>query len=211
MKGWFYSMKNKFFQTSDLSTDNFFYTIPDHWWSRKYEYPFAFKFAKGGVVLDAACGVAHPLKFELLKAADEVYACDLDDLSKQNIIDSLKYDVEVVLEDYSFIDQINFAQCGIEDMPYESNKFDTIFCISVIEHLPEDIIIKSLKEFYRTLKPGGTLVITADYPSVAPMLLLGMARAVGFSIDEYDYLIPQNLLYHPGWRLGCFSMVLNKE
>lgn len=203
-------MKNRFFKTTDLQVDEFFYKIPDHWWSRKFEYPFAFQFAKGGVVLDAACGVAHPLKFELLKVSDEVYACDLDDLSKDHIIKSLKYDVDVELEDYSFIDKVKFTNCEIELMPYEDNKFDTIFCISVIEHLPEDIIIKSLKEFYRTLKVGGTLVITADYPYVPPMMLLIIAKTIGFTIDEYDYSIPENLLYHPGWGLGCFSMVLNK-
>ena len=45
-----------------------------------------------------------------------------------------------------------------DDIPYESNTFDCIFCGDVIEHVysPDHM----LEEFYRVLAPKGVLVLT---------------------------------------------------
>lgn len=41
---------------------------------------------------------------------------------------------------------------------FESNSFDTVFAISILEHLKSDQLESALKEISRVLKPGGQLV-----------------------------------------------------
>lgn len=45
-------------------------------------------------------------------------------------------------------------QVDITNIKFEENKFDYIFCIHVLEHIPDDI--KAMQELYRVLNPGGT-------------------------------------------------------
>ncbi len=56
------SLTSRFVQLSDDQSDYFVYKMPGEWWSRKYEYEWASQFChESQVVLDAACGVEHPL------------------------------------------------------------------------------------------------------------------------------------------------------
>ncbi|MDL2246066.1 class I SAM-dependent methyltransferase [Methanobrevibacter sp. OttesenSCG-928-K11] len=45
----------------------------------------------------------------------------------------------------------------IQDIPYEDNYFDLIYCSNVLEHVPDDN--KAMNELYRVLKPGGLALI----------------------------------------------------
>ena len=49
----------------------------------------------------------------------------------------------------------------ITDIPVEDASFDHVLCSEVFEHIkyPD----KALAEFYRILKPGGTVIITAPF------------------------------------------------
>lgn len=47
-------------------------------------------------------------------------------------------------------------------MNFPDNYFDRVFCLSVIEHIPEKDWKKCIQEFERVLKPKGRLVITID-------------------------------------------------
>lgn len=49
-------------------------------------------------------------------------------------------------------------------IPVENESFDAIMCVEVLEHLPEPA--KAIKEFFRILKPGGKLLITAPFCSL---------------------------------------------
>lgn len=197
---------NKFFTTSDQKINELIFPLePIFFWSRLYEYPFALQYAKG-TVLDAACGLEHPFKFALDKKAD-VYACDLY-YSPEKLNEAVKRQFHAEVPK----NKITFTQSDISNLPYENNKFDTIFCISVLEHLNTDTLIKSLEEFYRTLKYDGKLVLTVDYPMIEPHILLRVAQDIGFTIGEYDYTIPDNAIYSDAWgvRIKCFSMVLQR-
>lgn len=57
------------------------------------------------------------------------------------------------------IDNIHIAQGSIEDLPYDENMFDAVFCYSVLFLTDYK---KALQEFYRVLKPGGKLYFTAN-------------------------------------------------
>ena len=49
-------------------------------------------------------------------------------------------------------------------IPEKDKSFDAIMCIEVFEHIPEPI--KAIKEFYRLLKRGGYLILTAPFCSL---------------------------------------------
>ncbi len=51
-------------------------------------------------------------------------------------------------------------QRDLTDTQMPDNHFDTVICMDVIEHLPDDILDKGLKEFYRILNNEGKLLIT---------------------------------------------------
>jgi len=56
---------------------------------------------------------------------------------------------------------------SLEDIPFDDNSFDSIFCNAVLEHVPNVHIVMS--ELGRVLKPGGHLV--AGVPFLQPMHL----------------------------------------
>jgi len=45
------------------------------------------------------------------------------------------------------------VKADIQDLPFEDNSFDVIFCNHVLEHVEDDKI--ALAELYRVMKPGG--------------------------------------------------------
>ncbi|MBE6501052.1 MAG: glycosyltransferase [Methanobrevibacter thaueri] len=53
----------------------------------------------------------------------------------------------------------------VQDIPYEDNYFDLIYCSHVLEHVPDDK--KALSELYRVLKPGGTALILVPINGIA--------------------------------------------
>lgn len=58
---------------------------------------------------------------------------------------------------------IQYSSDSIAKMHFKDNFFDKVFCISVIEHLPEEIMIEGIKEMARVLRKDGLLTITFDY------------------------------------------------
>lgn len=68
--------------------------------------------------------------------------------------------------------QVTFEVADAENLPYESEGFDRVFCSLGLMHFPD--AEKALQEFKRVLKPGGKLVVSvwaeedkAPYISVA--------------------------------------------
>lgn len=49
----------------------------------------------------------------------------------------------------------------LKDLPFEANTFDVIFLNSVFSHMLEKDVRFYLAQFFRTLKPGGTVYMTA--------------------------------------------------
>ncbi|OAS20631.1 class I SAM-dependent methyltransferase [Paenibacillus oryzisoli] len=211
---------SRFFTYDDTKNQDIFYRLPDHWWSRHYEYIWASHFVKkDDIVLDAACGLGHPFKYYLADKCREVYACDMDErlLDTNEIIKELEYYLGK-----EHIDQINlptlsipkFAVSDISNLPYDDGKFDVVFCISVMEHIEDtEVQLRSLQEFKRVLKDHGKLIITVDYPDVHVEGFLSLIAASGLQlVGDHDFTKPVNAITsdYYGRDLWCIRFVLEK-
>lgn len=207
---------SRFFTVDDKRIDKVVFPLPTYWWSRFYEYAWASEFCrKTDVVLDAACGIPHPFKFYLSHHSKVIYAVDKDerieDFSK--IIDEIEkvYGNDAVRDYPENLDNpIKYRQASITALPYKNGMFDKIFCISALEHMTDEKKLEALKEFNRTLKKSGMVILTLDYPDTTIEKMESIANEAGLKLaGEKDMTIPQNAI-HWEHKLYCFRMVLVK-
>lgn len=102
----------------------------------------------------------------------------------------------------SQIENVNIASCNLEHetLPYEDGFFDVIFSKSVLEHIKNTD--NFISEAYRTLKPGGVMIIMVpdwqsqmknfydDYTHVKPFTIKSINSALkinGFSNIRVSY------------------------
>jgi len=91
---------------------------------------------------------------------------------------------------------VKYFPDSLDKMRFEDQFFDRVFCISVIEHLPEQIAYAGMREMSRVLKKGGLLVVTVDNdgPHVNPALRGKhgeLIAATGLSLcGESDFVVP---------------------
>lgn len=57
-----------------------------------------------------------------------------------------------------FLDDVDFPKEDIQQLSFESERYDVALCNHVIEHVPEDS--KAVSEIARVLKPGGVAIFT---------------------------------------------------
>ena len=224
---------SRFFLKSDTYSRHFFFDLPNRWWSRFYEYPWASQFVNSDdIVLDAACGISHPLKFKLSEVCKNVYACDLDKrITQPNLIlQDIQKEYNIAIRDIpsNVIMSINYEYANVTSLPYKNKFFTKIFCISVLEHLKDSIntannvkkawkwrffkrkeILNSLKEFRRVLSDEGLIVLTFDFPRInLDYLQLAIYEAGLQFAGKIDFRIPNNSVYSPENKLYCFRAVL---
>lgn len=214
------TLTSRFFVQSDPVTRKLVVDIPREWWSRFYEYEWASRFCESGdVALDAGCGLEHPFKFHLADVCREAHACDLDPAihmlnDKDHLARTFRDfgcpDPEGLARRY--LNKVRYACCSITDLPYENKKFDKVYCISVLEHLPVRDISLSLREFQRTLKDDGLIVLTLDYPTVDLRLLTSVAAELGLAFaGDVSLTKPADAVYSRLYNLYCFRAVLRKQ
>ncbi|MBD7936674.1 MULTISPECIES: class I SAM-dependent methyltransferase [Cytobacillus] len=217
-------MKNitdsRFIATDDPKSQQFVFQLPKEWETRPYEYEWAKNFAdKNDIVLDAACGLGHPLKFYLGEKCKHTFACDIDErlLDNRAILLDMKetYTHDEIQEEHvqRLLNSVSMSCCSLTDLPYSNQLFDKIFCISVIEHLNIEDIYKSLVEFKRVLKEDGLIILTCDYPTIDLDIFNRIINEAELTFFEnVSFTRPPNVLTSTIWgELNCFRAVLKKK
>ena len=121
---------------------------PDAAPDRKMEYPWAISRATGKV-MDAACGPTW-LQFLIEQKGLEVYSVDF-------IKEASLYPDKTERKNFQVHDLS-------EPLPKKfHDQFDTITIISSIEHMPDDVDIKAIKNLSACLKKGGSIIASFPY------------------------------------------------
>ena len=71
---------------------------------------------------------------------------------------------------------------NILNMPYESNTFDLVTCISVLEHFENENLHKAISEMIRVIKPNGYAVF--GFPTKNLISNFIIKNILGFNPDE---------------------------
>ena len=102
---------------------------------------------------------------------------------------------------------INYIIGDFLKLPFESNSFDVVSCVSVIEHMPKDTQIIGVKEMARVIKPGGKLIITYDnYEDLTSSFI----KHTGLKLSDAVYFKkPENL--YPNEFPDVIGVCLIKE
>lgn len=81
-------------------------------------------------------------------------------------------------------------------LPYNSNFFDIITLLAIIEHIDGEQAKKLLRETYRTLKPGGKIILTTprDKANVILMLMSKLFLVSPEEINEHKQLYNSKIL-----------------
>ena len=102
---------------------------------------------KGKITFDAGCGDGFSTK--LLSESTTIYAGDINEYLLKTIQ----------------IDEVNFMKLDLnKKIPFEHDFFDVILCSNVLMNLTEETVLNTLKEFRRTLKHTGHIVISIVHP-----------------------------------------------
>jgi len=89
-----------------------------------------------GKVIDVGCGRGYLMK-HLLQKGKDVVGIEISDYAVEHPIEGCEGRI---------------FKGSITDIPYLDNSFDWAVCFSVMEHLPENIVLDSLKELKRVAK-----------------------------------------------------------
>lgn len=110
----------------------------------------------GSIILEAGCGVGAQTKTVALKNKNSKFISidiSIDSVNKAKSLIELKG-----------IDNVEFRQADIFDLPFEDEYFDHIFLCFVLEHLSNPV--EALNKLKRVLKTKGTItLIEGDHGS----------------------------------------------
>lgn len=208
---------SRFVRVTDPHTKHFVFPLPATWWSRGHEYAWACQFAEPDhVVLDAACGISHPLKFALAERCRAAFACDVD----PRIEDPVAIVADIVADFGAAaagslaprqLQRLARTHCSITATPYRDRAFDRVFCISVLEHLPPVDRAAALAEFARLVRSDGLVVLTMDHPLVDLDEFVRMVAAAGLRFaGDVQLDMPPDALWSDAHRLHCFRALLQR-
>ena len=118
----------------------------------------------------------------MLDKSIEVTLLDLND-------DIIKLDQEAYATTYP-----NFKYCVADmfAMPFENESFDLVFNAGVIEHFDFDDRARAIKEYWRVLKKGGTMVIAFPNHYSLPYRFAYLVR----TITKKWIFPPENKMYN---------------
>ena len=101
--------------------------------------------------------------------------------------------INVDIRDLPNVDHVASA----DDMPFfEDDSIDLIYCSHILEHFPRPRIMAVLNEWYRVLRPGGTLRIAVpDFENLVNVYMetKDLSLILGPLVGRQDY--PENTHY----------------
>ena len=134
-----------------------------HWWSRVWEYPYAYHHlqqfrpkadgrGQRPAVVDVGTGVTF-FPFALAGLGYDLICTDVDPVCQRDLAEAAKHIPRGLGSVSSLL---------IEDsrLPVDDGAIDAVCCISVLEHIPAFEV--TIREMARVLRPGGLLVLTID-------------------------------------------------
>jgi len=131
-------------------------------------------------ILDVACGPGT-LALQAANSVKSVHAIDFS----ESMIGILEENIRS-----EKIDNIN-TTCGDgQDLPYENDLFDAAFSLFGLMFFPDRM--KGYAEIYRTLKPGGKIIVSSWAPvsqSPAMQTMFGAIKAMNPDIPEPQTMI----------------------
>lgn len=121
----------------------------------EFNFKIAKRYLKNNKVLDLGCWSGQFSKLAS-QVAKKVVGVDPN-------IDAINYAKKT-------IPTASFIQAKANNLPFDSNTFDTVVFLEVIEHLPTGSESKALGEIYRVLRPKGHLILST--PNNHPISIL---------------------------------------
>ncbi|EFM09932.1 Methyltransferase type 11 [Paenibacillus curdlanolyticus YK9] len=175
----------------DSNTANrpFAFKVPAAWWTRSEEWAWSGLFVHPHrVVLDSS------LSRGIIRSNQTDYETRHNPriVSLQSVFEHMQHEEEPALDAAAIQerlerDALRFIRSDITRLPYDDEKFDTVFCLSVIERLEQADAREALLEFRRTLKTGGLLVLTFDELTPDLPQITRSVRDCGYSFaGEYE-------------------------
>ncbi len=110
-------------------------------------YHFALLYVKDKDILEVGFGDGYGADF-LAGDANSVMAVDV-----------LKKNVDIASAKYKS-NNLDFRQASCMDLDFSDGVFDAVVAFQMIEHIPEDELVKSLQNIKRILKKGGSAFIS---------------------------------------------------
>jgi ubiquinone/menaquinone biosynthesis C-methylase UbiE len=143
-------------------------------YDRKLLDGFAVGFGQDSLVCDAGCGPSGQIGRYLFNQGIPVIGVDIADhcvqLARQNN------------------PQMRFERCDMAEMPFVDETFDGILAYYSIIDTPKQYVGRIFREFYRTLKPGGCLLVAVKAGSSEGYQaeLLGIKTQIYFTLFQLD-------------------------
>ena len=112
-------------------------------------YGFCQEFVPGRAVLDVPCGMGWGTS--LLRGAARLVGVDVS----EDAIDEARR---------RYRRRAKFLVGSMGALPLADATFDVVLCLEGIEHVPVSVGASFVREAYRVLRPGGTMVVTSPVP-----------------------------------------------
>jgi len=80
--------------------------------------------------------------------------------------------------------QANLIDGSVTQMPYEDEKFDAVFLVSILEHLLPQDLQSAFQEIRRVLRPGG--VVVYGVPVERPLMVTAF-KMMGYDIRTHHF------------------------
>ncbi|MGH2553923.1 MAG: class I SAM-dependent methyltransferase [Chitinophagaceae bacterium] len=157
----------------------------------------------GKLVLETGCGAGRFTELLLQKGAKLISS----DISTA---------VGVNRENFPFSENHRIIQADINDMPFESESFDIVICMGVIQHTPDPE--ETIRNLYSLVKKGGWLVI--DHYTLVKSYLFRLApffrmylkrKKPEYTIPYVERMVKRMLPWHKKFRKSkILSVLLNR-